>query len=512
VGKSAAEIRFEIQREVNRRRRTERGFDQDVPAELWQQPSLRKHMDEVINFVQKTFPGKERVNYREDDEIQDSIDRINTALIPFTRSSYDLNAALPKQFSNPNQGEARRGDYEGTFPSNREDWTGMITRKYDLEEIRKTGMDLEELNALGRTNMPALAEAAATLLSRYLRQDAELQRFRREALQEVVFDSTEEGLEKAWLFITSPMVKVLSVENFKEMGLSPKSTQGQVSGQSNGLDLSFLGIAGLSANIHPDPEDTKNLLHDYIVEAYPLLEGEAKDHVDGWTVTHSTNSYVCIGGNTFETYQPLTARCGKGRPNLSHPTQPPWFKHHPWVRSQWVEGYKGTIAGWAVTIVGRLLNHFPTDTWQLLEFLLTDKPPVLSPILTGRRPYEPTLRTTAENGQTSAFKANSSLTLHVQPWVQPEDLADFWRYARGSKARTPQPESLEMFRFALQHTAENEQFHWQELVKEWEKDHPRIEGVNPRATFRNTFMRTRAALLPGFRDPREGGKSDTNGK
>ena len=391
---------------------------------------------------------------------------------------------------------------EVPFPPTKENFFDVIIKNFSIPQQVEMMQALTAHLASGRTNMADRSSAAATLVCRYLRRDTEVRRFRRAALQGRLFDNTEAGLEEAWRFITSPMAKLLSVQNCAEMGLSPKTGQIRLLHGEN--VSSSLGIIGLSANTRSNPLDGRNLILDYILEEVT--------NSDRWVVTHELHDYVCIGGDTFETYQPLTARCGRGRSDMSRPTPPPWFTRHPSVPSQFVEGYKGSIAGWAIAIVGRLLNQFPADAWHLLEFLLTDKPPFLAPILTGHRPYQPILTTEDGDGRVAAFEATGPITLHVQPWVQPEELADFWRHVRGSKARSPQADSLEMFHFALNHTAEDERFRWQELVQEWEKEHDHIDGENPRATFRNTFMRVREALLPGFRDPREGVRSDTNEK
>ena len=511
MGKSEADVRWEIQAEVNKRQRDEKGLNGDVPPAIWNQAKVRKAVAAAIDHCLAAYPGVERLDFDES-ALAALIADVRKQLKAFTCPTYFLPAArsltpsarpAPPLGLGPERGGARDAEFEVSFPpTSREDWRAVAVENFtDAELVNAVDMIKEHL-ASGRTTMGDRSTAAAALVCRYLRRDAEVQRFRREALRGKPFDDTEEGLGAAWRFITSPMAKLLSVQNFAEMGLCPKTGQVRLLRGEN--VLSSLGIIGLSADTHSNPLDGRNLILDYILEEVT--------NSDRWVVTHELHDYVCIGGDTFETYQPLTARCGRGRSDMSRPTPPPWFTRHPSVPSQFVEGYKGSIAGWAIAIVGRLLNQFPADAWHLLEFLLTDKPPFLAPILTGHRPYQPILTTEDGDGRVAAFEATGPITLHVQPWVQPEELADFWRHVRGSKARSPQADSLEMFHFALNHTAEDERFRWQELVQEWEKEHDHIDGENPRATFRNTFMRVREALLPGFRDPHERGRSDTNEK
>lgn len=518
--KTPAEVRLEVQAEVNTRRREGKGIREDVPPGLWRMPDVHRAMDAAINHCLAEYPGEERLDFEDDVDLTLLIDEVGVTLDDFTRDipTYVLPAPrplTPPRCSAPSVGlGAERGDagsrmIEVPFPPTKENFFDVIIKNFSIPQAVEMMQALTAHLASGRTNMADLSVAAAALIRRYLKQDAEVRRFRREALHGKSFENTEEGLDKAWNFITSPLVKVLSVENFKDMGLCPTTAQGRF--QPDQRHSIFSGLTPMSARIRPKSAEDDTLVLDFVVEAFEPGEGETCG--EKWAVTHEMSSYVCIGESGFATYQPLTVHCGRARADsVPFPSRPPWFNRHSSEPSQFVEGYTGSIAGWAIAIVGRLLTQFPADAWQLLEFLLADRPPVLAPILAGRRPYRPIIITDDKMEETVAFEATGPMILYVQPWVQPEVLADFWRYTRDSKARNPQQESLEMFDFALKHTASDERFRWQELVKEWEKEHDHIGGDNPRATFRNTFMRIRETLFPGFRDPREDGRSNPKDK
>lgn len=525
-----AEIREAIQGRVNDRQREFRGLNTDVPASVWSDREVCAALDQAVDYAEDAF-GVEALDF-DDSELEEEIEKIQEELNWFTSATYTdtRRIAARSKWSGASgsvreqtkeisikdiPSELRNSVYQASVsergfltmlaqvPSEfKADIATLITTQ---KEILKTKIPDAVRNSVARMHRPAAPSAA--LIGRYLNRDEGVKQFRREVLHDDLFDTSLSGREAAWGFITSPLIKLLSVEDFDEIGTCPMSTTGHLSPDPEYADRD--GILGQASIIGYRDGDESDLVLEYEIEG------------NGWqkTVAHELKTYAAIGGNVFGMPRPLTPHVIKltPRPKTLRPIVPDWLLFRG-GKPRIVDGFGRTVAGQAMDLVERLLHQFPVTVWALLEFLLTDRLPSPRPIEHEQLYCQPTIQVDGEGRSARTFEAIGPTTLFVQPWVEPDHLAKMWSDIRGSKvalgreARTPDQEHLDMFLFALRNTAPDDEFRWQELASAWAKEHPGFGGKTPRSTFRNTFLRTREVLFPGFMDAREAARAKRKDK
>ena len=390
-----------------------------------------------------------------------------------------------------------------------------------LETFIPLHMNLAEMHRAIRVSEPVwengTAEemragvAAGNLLAQWLRRDRGVQQFRSEVLQGYIFPDNSQGHEAAWRFITSPLPQVLAARDYKERGLCPATTEGHLLPHLNGDDI-FLksGLKNRATSRRRDRAGRSIVVFE--------VEIDTEDgSVQRFCVEHDAESYCYIGLESFGFVMPLTPNVHFSKPTYKVPYRPPFFDKQPpkslsfstdgdtqTMLSQlnppsFVEGYGECVVKQAMKVVNKLLTAFPVDVWQLITFLLTDGVPKVIPIQSLNSFYDyRVFDDDRSQNPISGFGADGGITLHVQPWVQPESLANHWRDLRGGKKHLPKEDALEKFTFALMNTKPDEDCRWQALANQWQEDGGRSLGDNPRDTFRKAVTGTRETLFPKF--------------
>ena len=361
----------------------------------------------------------------------------------------------------------------------------------------------------------AAGNAAGHFIAWNLERDGFVKQFREEALHGKLFAPDYQGIESAWRFITSPLVKLLSYEDFRHLDLAPRDTKGRIllepSNEFSKNAAAYNHMQGYvtRSDYRKDRWGRESHFLDFSIEV---------DGLDGFqhhlTVSHTSRSYKCIG---FPPYLPaMSDSPGIQEVETAYATEPmevPWLDgrirvSQPGAEWQWqerpfVEGYGLSVVNECLGILNYLVASYPVEIWQLLRFILTGTGIYVPPILASAFDYDPTLYLRSEQDEgafesAAAFSAGGPITLHVQPWVQPEELAEYWRQCRfrtDAGRMLPSEVNLEIFRFVLKHTPPGEVFQWQNLATLWNAE---TGQGKTRASLRNAFLKTRSDLFPSY--------------
>ena len=311
--------------------------------------------------------------------------------------------------------------------------------------------------------------------------------------------------EEAWQFLTSPLPKVMSYEDYEKLSLCPARTTGRILSKYLNLD----GLLWVTNMLMVDPETrqvtaTVDTLHgdigNYCVEINLPDEADRTARVKRLVLNLSEKYYHYIACDDL---LPKPYRVEDGRDRDAHypPQAAPYFADE----NRYVEGYNGSVMGELIATADFLCNEFSISIWDMLEALLT-----------GCIPPQPSVEIVSQDMRVvtheppdvfvrgfraSGFAAQGPATLTVQPWVTPEVLADAWREFRKQNAcYSPSEKQADAVRFVLSHTPPGEEFAWERLAQQWQEER---EELMTRGQLLKQFRRARAAILPSYRELEE---------
>ena len=461
-----------VAREINRRRR-DSGFPQDVPPECWREEGVARAVGVAVARLLQ-FPAGEW------DDLADEADG------DLCEALDDVNAAL----------NALSVYWPGTRPDGLVSATrsraSLLRRP---ESHRKAPRAVEDDAAPADSDSRRCGDALGEYLAWQMNQDAVVQDFRRRALGDRLF--AEET--QAWEFLTTRLIQVTPLKLFEEYGLCPATAVGRVDIPPLYCDM-LMNITSISKT-----EEGPGDLRKRVVEVTAEFERPGESSVQT-VLRFTTNTYMCVGFPPYRTGLPVNAMVSSESVDYeSDPTAIPFFEIQGVER--YVEGMNDSVTCEAMHAGHHLTGLFPVHIWDALCFLLTGTLAGLQGVRSLAVDYDPYIlvQEWSERLKDSDYEALDLFTaagphcLYVQPWVQPEELAEHWRRVRpGSAPRTlPKERSLALFRFALRHTPPGERFRWESLAGRWTDE---TGEAMTRNQMQMTFKRVREALLPGYRE------------
>ena len=427
--------------EVSRRRR-DMGFRQEVPRECWRDPGVHSAVSAAMGQL-LCHPAGDWAEMADasDGELCDALDDVNAALNGMTLYRPDFTDA---PIYRPREGS--------TFPALMR--RPPSPRKAGSFERGSTPYDVEGQRC---------ADALGDFLAWQLSQDALVKDFRRSALHDRLL--TEKA---AWEFITSPLAQILTVEDFERHGLCPAAATGRVIMPKPDMELRHMIVL---SKIRREEDKAPSLWVELDVELN-LPDGQPFHQ----PMSFSMMTYCTLGLAARAPALPNTEwGCYESEPFAIEPALVPYFEERD--EEKFVEGWNQSVSSDAIAAVGHLVTDYPVEIWELLRFLLTGLPPRVQPIFAtqvscrvSRMIYKWFERLGEEDLDWEwAFQADGPCSLSVQPWVQPEELAEHWRQIRPATApRTlPKEHNLALFRFVLKNTPPGAPFRWEELAGKW---------------------------------------------
>ncbi len=328
------------------------------------------------------------------------------------------------------------------------------------------------------------SQTLSDYLSWVLQGDEVAVDFRRKVCGDQVLTQRE-----AWIFLTSPLPKVMRFEDYEDLGLCPVRTTGRILSKDGKRDKAastggeeFLRLSSWEGGIH-----------NYRIEVH--LPGSNKK---------TTVRRLDLERNDIDLLY-VSPRNLLGQAYLQHtnaelsriaPLAAPYFDGS----KRFVEGYWDSVAAHLLDFANCMRDFYRVTLWDMLEALMT-----------GSFPPQPTVTATAWDLDMSGigvlypggyFAAQGPVSLTVQPWVTPEVLADAWReHRKTNPCYSPSEKQAGAVQFVLSHTPPGEEFAWERLARQWQEERGELMT---RGQLLKQFQRARAAILPGYRDLGEG--------
>ena len=290
---------------------------------------------------------------------------------------------------------------------------------------------------------------------------------------------------EAWIFLTSPLAKVMRFEDYEGLGLCPVRTTGRILSKDGEKDKAASKGGGEFLRL----SSWEGGVHSYRIEVH-LPGRNKKTTVRRLELERNDINFLYVSHRNL-----------LGQAHLQHtgveisgdpPLVAPYFDDS----ERFVEGYWESPVGHLLDFANCMCHFYRVTIWDMLEALMT-----------GNFPPQTTVTATAWDLDMSGvgniypggtFCAQGSVSLTVQPWVTPEALADAWReHRKTNPCYSPSEKQAEALRFVLAHTPPGEEFAWESLARQWQEERGELMT---RGQLLKQFQRARAAILPGYRD------------
>lgn len=476
------EISQSIRKEMNRRRRY--GGAEDVPGFLWEMPAVEEVMQTAVQCgQQEEFNGDWEVASL---VLEDSM----TALASVLRKV----SAAKLTFSPPDHGEGSHAWLSG----------GPHQRRSELA-VAKTSNRFSALPAL--TRYDAGSRALADYMTWHWQNEGIVDYYR-----DQICGGQYLTRDQAWRFLTSPLPKVLTEQDYQSLGLCPVRTTGR-------LRSKFLRLDGPIFETHVwkiDPrteavtakqDDISNPNRPYQIEVN-LPSGKKRRHfLKRFDVIRSEKHFICVC-HKYSIPRPYRVSDTKERERFAPLKPVPYFTES----ARYVEGFSSSIIGEMIARAELLCGKYQVTIWEMLEAMLTGQFLPLPAVELFAWPNELERFDTFDKSRgkitSSRCTAQGPATLTVQPWVTPEALADVWReFRKKASTYSPSEKQADALHFVLSHTESGAEFEWDKLAKSWEKE---LGELMTRGQLYKQFQRARAAVLPSYSKNKEGGESPRN--
>ena len=313
-----------------------------------------------------------------------------------------------------------------------------------------------------------LADAAARFLQWHMDRDGYVSWFRHSFSKGQLMNESE-----CWDILTNSVLQLLSFVDFEEVGILPSEMMGKL----------------LSGEL-----DIKN----------NMIQGEVEFNLPDGSVIRKTYKKEYIPAGPEEVW----AQTLYSRVSYRHPYYSPACSEIPYYKergiSKGLTSVSTSVISEASSTANVLSDAYRIDFWDAIRFLLTGIPPSLKPISAREIRYKPTRTTYSSDDEDimvdlELFNSAGPISLTFQPWLMPEEVADYWRGIRSKAARKrkmPSEEYLAIFRFVLDNTPDRRP-RWTLLAKQWGD----IQGNECNSdTLRKVFNVVRAALFPSYEE------------
>jgi len=460
-----------VKREMNRRRR--HGGAEDVPASFWEMDKVNAALEEAIKCAQE----------------EEFVGDWECAVLRLEEKMETLAKTL-RQHS-----KQMASEYAGST------WVTRLAARRAHGNQSRHNEDEEETHG-GFQSRPATfrqdtgSQALADYLTWYFRNDGAAQYYR-----ERICGGAYLTREEAWLFLTSSLPKVLTYEEYEQLGLHPARAKGRILSKYLKMD----GLLWVTNMLMVDPktrvptattETLRANTGQYCVEINVPTGKKTTRRLKRMVLSRSEKSYRYVS-HLYAMPRPYQISDWTNNGDVFCPPEPvPYFPNE----RRYVEGYCESVMGELISMADFLCESYPVTIWDMLEALLTGQFPPLSaveifpwPIKAER--YDGFDEAGGKNNQ-NRFRAQGPATLTVQPWVTPEALADAWReYRKTNPAYSPSEKQAEALHFVVSHTEPGKEFAWETLAKQWQAERGELMT---RGQLCKQFQRARAAILPGY--------------
>ena len=427
-----------IQKEMNRRRRY--GGAEDVPAALWE-------YGEVSAAVQRAAECARSEGFSGDwDEAPIPLEEQMEALARTLRrlsqqTAFDLATA----------GTAWRAGIAARMAQ-----AGQ-SHFLDNEEEERGGMESRPATV----RQDAGGQVLADYLTWYFRNDGAAQYYR-----ERICGGEYLTREDAWVFLTSSLPKVMSYEDYEQLGLCPARAKGRILSKYLKLD----GLLWVTNMLMVDPktrvptatiETLRGDWGQYCVEISLRETNGTSRKLKRMVLSRSEKSYLYVS-HLYAMPRPYQVANWMNTGDVFCPPQPaPYFPNE----RRYVEGYSESVMGELISMADFFCERYPVTIWDMLEALLTGQFPPLSaveifPWRINAERFDGFDEFPKENNE-NPFTAQGPATLTVQPWVTPELLADAWReHRKANSCYSPSAKQAAAIQFVLSHTPPGQEFEW----------------------------------------------------
>lgn len=468
---NSRDIQQTIRNEINRRRR--HGGAEDVPALLWE-------TDAVLGAVEQATACAEEESFTGDWDyasvnLESKLNRIASTLLAVSKQSH---SAFPSG-----------------FPS------GFVPSASASKELGKVSANV--------TRQDLGSRALSEYLSWHFQKD-----FIAEWCRDEVCGGEFLTSEEAWEFLTSPLPKILGIEDYQQLGVCPARTAGRILAQfwSNEKKIDadqeavFIRPDNLrfkaEYGLHYATSGSERECY-YGIEVMIPASGDQKPFRKRLVIPRCSREHVYV----FDAKAFNPQRITRFTDRLSFGWAKP-VPHFP-DETRYAEGYENSAMGVLLIWADFLCESYHVEIWDMLEAFLTGKFPAPNAVKIKGKSFA-VVRTEYDDSQgsepgkagwlrrVSCVSAQGPVTLTVQPWVTPEVLADAWREHRKDHAGySPSEKQADALRFVLSHTMPGEEFGWERLAQQWQEERGELMM---RGQLYKQFQRARATILPGFRE------------
>ena len=457
----------QVKRQLGKERR-EAGFSKPIPGEIWMTLGVKRAMQAAVDHLESV--GK--VDFEEDYQFLEKINKLNNS----------INAEYERRALN--------------ISSSRE----TIPRSRNVRSLLRPPEKPSQVTQ-GTAQEWQCAEAVGDFFVREMGMDDKVTRFQLQFTGGKLL-----SLEQAWDVLTSPMFQTLSLYDFYQLDLPHAYWPGRLTLLPSDSQEFLLPLRAEDINM---PHEQVTFLNgDKQLRAAVEIESSEGIVIRRWVPVEASE--------VFEGKYPTVTReefFGEKGPMVNPALEAyenAWGEAGQEYTERWMENAHGSVAMEASDMAFHLLDcDWPISLADALRFVLTGLPPRIAPIeinYVTRTPYvhkylEPlTEEDQEERVHVDMDQSYTRAVLFIQPWVQPEAVASFWRQMRtGSNRTLPLTDNLLLFRFVIKQTPMGRPFQWQALADQWNQE----TGQNlSRSVVQTIFARTHAALLPwvGERD------------
>ena len=457
----------QVKRQLGKERR-EAGFSKPIPGEIWMTLGVKQAMQVAVDHLESV--GK--ADFEEDYPLLEKINKLNNS----------VNAEYERRVLNISSSRA------------------TITESRNAQSMRRHPEKHTQVTQ-GIGQEWQCAEAVGDFFAREMAQDHKVWGFQHQFSGGKLL-----SLEQAWDVLTSPMFQTLSLYDFSQLDLPHAYWPGRLTLLPSDSQEDLLPLRAEDIDTPNEPEAVR----DGENELRAVVEIETSEGVVIRRWVPVTSSTVLGGTYPFVTREEFF---GEEGPTVDPALEA--YEHELGAFMQeyndmWTEDALGSVALEATETAFHLMTcDWPISLADALRFVLTGLPPRIAPIEinhTYRTPHVhkyPEINSGECHDEMILVDLDHTYmraVLFVQPWVQPEAVASFWRQMRiGSNRTLPLADNLLLFRFVIKQSPWGRPFQWQALADQWNQE----SGQNlSRSVVQTIFARTRAALLPwaGERD------------
>ena len=452
----------QVKRQLGKERR-EAGFSKPVPEEIWQTRAVKEAMQAAVDYLQ----SQGKADFEEDYLLAGKLNKLNNTV----NAEYERRTLAT--------------------PSSQE----TIPQRRNARSLRRPAGKPTQITR-GTTLEWHSGAAVGDFLAREMDKDERVARFRHQ------FNGGQLlSMEQAWEMLTSPLFQILSLYDFYHR-----------------LDLPHAYWPGRVTLLPTDSEEVLLPVREWDVAMpdAPKTFWDGDKHLNAIVEIDTCEGSVIRrrvslkGERILDGFYPFVTReefFGEKGPAVDPALasyENAWGPAGQEYTEAWMEDTAGSVAMEATDMAFHLQEcDWPISLADALRFVLTGLPPRIAPIeinYVSRTPYVyKYIESSSEEGQEETIfvdmdQSYARAVLFIQPWVQPEAVANFWRQTRMGTNRTlPLADNLSLFQFVINRTPWWKPFPWQTLADQWNREHGQRLS---RSVVKTIYSRTLAALLP----------------